>query len=99
MDFLCEEDFHDKKKPLDWNAALQKLRGEYANDMIITAFVEVTHYEVIIVTVRKVRKIFAVTKGALLSAAWLAEQIFFSWYPWIHCIYRHQTYSQTYTCS
>ena len=47
FDFLCEEDFHDKIKPPTWDAALQKLKGEYANDMIITAFVEVMHYAVI----------------------------------------------------
>ena len=56
--FLCEEDFHDKTIPSTWDATLFKLRGEFANDMVITPFVEVLHYELIIVTVCKVGKSF-----------------------------------------
>ena len=37
LGFVCEEDFADKKKPVQWEEAIKKLRGEFANNLVIHA--------------------------------------------------------------
>ena len=48
---MCEEDFADKKKPVQWEEAIKKLRGEFANNLVIQAFSDVMHQEVVVLTV------------------------------------------------
>ena len=52
---MCEEDFPDKKKPVQWEEAIKKLRGEFANKLVIQAFSDVMHQEVVVLTVHGVR--------------------------------------------
>ena len=55
LGFICEEDFADKIKPLQWEEAIKKLRGEYATNLVIQAFSDVMHQEVVVLTVHGVR--------------------------------------------
>ncbi|XP_068717175.1 uncharacterized protein [Montipora capricornis] len=51
LGFVCEEDFIDKKKPVQWEEAITKLRGEFATNMVIQAFSDVMHQEIVVLTV------------------------------------------------
>ena len=52
---MCKEDFADKKKPIQWEEAIKILRGEFANNLVIQAFLDVMHQEVVVLTVHGVR--------------------------------------------
>ena len=52
---MCKGDFADKKKPIQWEEAIKILRGEFANNLVIQAFLDVMHQEVVVLTVHGVR--------------------------------------------
>lgn len=52
---MCKEDFADKKKPIQWEEAIKILRGKFANNLVIQAFLDVMHQEVVVLTVHGVR--------------------------------------------
>ena len=52
---MCKEDFADKKKPIQWEEAIKILRGEFANNLVIQAFLDAMHQEVVVLTVHGVR--------------------------------------------
>ena len=66
---MCEEDFSDKKKPVQWEEAIKKLRGEVANNLVIQAFSDVMHQEVVIPTVHGVRGFVIIVILPLTTAA------------------------------
>ena len=56
LGFVCEEDFADKKKPVQREEAITKLQGEFATNMVIQAFSDVMHQEIDVLTVHGVRR-------------------------------------------
>ena len=66
---MCEEDFADKKKPVQWEEAIKKLRGEFANNLVIQAFSDVMHQEVVVLTVHGVRGFVIIVILPLTTAA------------------------------
>ena len=45
-----------RKKPVQWEEAIKKLRGEFAANLVIQAFSDVMHQEVVVLTVHGVRR-------------------------------------------
>ena len=54
MAFLCEVDMGGKKVPPVWSEALKILQKNYANSLVISAFADVMHYKIMIITVHGV---------------------------------------------
>lgn len=54
LDFICDEDFEDREHPETWKKMLDKLKQEFATDVVIQAFCDMLNYEFLIVTVGKV---------------------------------------------
>lgn len=54
MAFLCEVDMGGKKVPAVWSEALKILQKNYANSLVISAFADVMHYKIMIITVHGV---------------------------------------------
>lgn len=48
--FLCEVDLGGKEVPPTWSEAVKMLRNNYANSVVISAFAEIMHYSLLIIT-------------------------------------------------
>lgn len=54
MAFLCDVDMGGEKVPAVWSEALKILEKNYANSLVISAFANVMHYKIMIITVHGV---------------------------------------------
>ena len=54
MAFLCEVDMGGETVPAVWSEALKILQKNYANYVVISAFADVMHYKIMIITVHGV---------------------------------------------
>ena len=54
MAFLCDVDMGGKKVPAVWSEALEILKKNYANSLVISAFADVMHHKIMIITVHGV---------------------------------------------
>ena len=54
MAFLCDVNMGGEKVPAVWSEALKILEKSYANFLVISAFANVMHYKIMILTVHGV---------------------------------------------
>lgn len=54
MEFICPVDLGGAKVPKSWDDALDLLKNEYANEMVIGSVPEIFQHKVVIVTVHGV---------------------------------------------
>ncbi|KAL9961802.1 hypothetical protein ACROYT_G030823 [Oculina patagonica] len=78
LDFLCSVDIGGKKVPDSWGKALELLKHNYANAMVIRAIPEILHYKVVIVTVHgsspgEYVKVFEPKKGPSIGTLYFGH--------------------------